>query len=1676
MEEKEVDVVGYGIEGKEAKEDDAVGPGYQSSLGANVDSKASDQRNGDPSGKLTKQEQAKKWGENPSPVPFCHFVALGKEIEKRRFYYFNQWRLLPGPDESLRRAIPPPTLPPDFCRFREVDLYDHNRVKVPPRADEPEYGDYYDASHITCGTVPYIACEAPTQKSLTAFWNMVWAHKVRIIVMLSDSVKGKNVFVYWPMKNKGYNSLVKNELTLRLVKLSESTNTFKVAAPGEEGTTEVSIVERKMEMWEQSDPNKKHFVVHLQFAGWPEDGNPLAEGLNTFLEQYRNTKQILEPKQSVLVHCSNGIGKTGAFLALDTIVDQIVKGDLQTPINVFQVVSQLRKDRAMMVQTDEQYAFIHKFIEHRWSSGLGPVPLLMRQPTAQQFRAAGVLNEYEVYRAFLQRSPIFLARTKLVRLVKDHLSVVLKAAYAHRLKSVLYYTWRGLIKALLDLFDRDTKWNLEFVFALADRGSLTTLTSLTQYVQSAVILWEKTDVTEEDSWVSLHTVELDIYCCCRDMLEQTKLLTPRNRPEEQEERSYLLLENRLDRLFWYRFFLRRSEVPIAEFGKALRIYLEVGPHAESISLSDAQFIHMFTMSLATPQDSKPTQVTPKSFYTFLNRYGQLGTIYTRMKAMCLSNGELAPWFRPELSREQMETVNDFPIRGFNFLVRLSTDNMTFVLHCDGPEGERSKKKPPLKVHRDSKGYYWEAIALTNQRLNDMRSLLYKYVLEVKTTYREDRSAIDTEMKEWDDQETNYNMTKQFEAESWKPLARLATLFSSRLFQDEYFDNFYNEFKPNPDNVEKMFSYIDKDKNTTLDAHEIRVGLLLLFSPLLEDLSQMVHRLIRKDIPRWGSKTLQNELRNLSTKVIEWLPMPGSQLFSVEQLEGEISRVAAKLCSHTMELVTACQEFKRIGYKMDMAEVVADSLGGGFSSRFQEFAGGAPPQPPIETEEIELTSADAFKITVSPSPAHSTTEPPALGVVADAMVGRLSSGGEDRRDSSKMSMNSSAKKDSKAGVATLIKAWQLRRRIKARLAKSFLTWMDVLLEQVTTDMGYKPPVQHSELEGYLVLFVETAFLPTTLAVYMYYYDSRVGIKTEIEVEGKKNDYKTVLEQLLQFIRAITFIVFWSFIYYSPWYAWAEVARGVIVLNGGPFHWIELSLPFILLILNLLIVVISTTLQKKATEFELKWQVASLSIRQSEAKFRQMSSAENLVKCQNICVNGKEGIHHVMCPVFLETRQPWDCLRAISEDFLTNYEGNKNATPLQSERYFRFVKKYVRSRLGFKALTEFLARKLRALRDPKDYSPEARQATVNAVEAGFFFLICIGGSFVHAILPGVHRTLKGYNFFGGGSLPEVLSTIFLALGTFFQTAMMLMLIFGAIAHYQDVRRVLKRVLDLSNAARSFMFHRWPRYLALDDHPNNLLFFTKVRDHAKERVDASVLTAVSVALIVNVAIIARLVAVEIGRIPSTAILNVMNIFEALILSLLIIVLFNIVVDLNTQVFVATTTVLQSLHLGLSRRLMEMEETRAKELSRKVTLVYDQKYTPVLEIQKYDQMGGQVRPALFRERSMAFNEEPKEETLKENKGFRHPKDAKEEEFQRQREKRMRGKQEDDIREMDAFATLVGSSVDNVRCAELPIEILGLSVDKTFRTRVLAAIAAGVVSVLLQVISSRTSNDALQL
>ena len=54
-------------------------------------------------------------------------------------------------------------------------------------------------------------------------------------------------------------------------------------------------------------------------------------------------------KQGILlVHCSAGVGRTGTFITLDSMLERM---KTESNVNIFEFVSNLRKQRVLMVQT-----------------------------------------------------------------------------------------------------------------------------------------------------------------------------------------------------------------------------------------------------------------------------------------------------------------------------------------------------------------------------------------------------------------------------------------------------------------------------------------------------------------------------------------------------------------------------------------------------------------------------------------------------------------------------------------------------------------------------------------------------------------------------------------------------------------------------------------------------------------------------------------------------------------------------------------------------------------------------------------------------------------------------------------------------------------------------------------------------------------------------------------------------------------------------------------------------------------------------------------------------------------------------------------------------------------------------------------------------------------------------
>ena len=91
---------------------------------------------------------------------------------------------------------------------------------------------------------------------------------------------------------------------------------------------------------------KPRRVFHYHFTQWPDHGVPASKlCLISFIKRVR--KQHPPEGPPLVVHCSAGVGRTGTFIVLDTMLQRMeIEGDLK----VYDFVTQLRKRRTLMVQ------------------------------------------------------------------------------------------------------------------------------------------------------------------------------------------------------------------------------------------------------------------------------------------------------------------------------------------------------------------------------------------------------------------------------------------------------------------------------------------------------------------------------------------------------------------------------------------------------------------------------------------------------------------------------------------------------------------------------------------------------------------------------------------------------------------------------------------------------------------------------------------------------------------------------------------------------------------------------------------------------------------------------------------------------------------------------------------------------------------------------------------------------------------------------------------------------------------------------------------------------------------------------------------------------------------------------------------------------------------------------
>ncbi|MED6289533.1 hypothetical protein CHARACLAT_003797, partial [Characodon lateralis] len=229
-------------------------------------------------------------------------------------------------------------------RYNNILPYDSTRVKLSYVDDDP-CSDYINASYIPGNNFrrEYIATQGPLPGTKDDFWKMVWEQNVHNVVMVTQCVEKGRVKCdhYWPFDQ---DPLYYGDLIVQM--LSESV------------LPEWTI--REFRICCEQQLSFIRLVRQFHYTVWPDHGVPEStQSLIQFVRTVRDYVNRTPGSGPTVVHCSAGVGRTGTFIVLDRVLQQL---DTRDTADIYGVVFDLRLHRSHMVQTEGQYLYLHQCI------------------------------------------------------------------------------------------------------------------------------------------------------------------------------------------------------------------------------------------------------------------------------------------------------------------------------------------------------------------------------------------------------------------------------------------------------------------------------------------------------------------------------------------------------------------------------------------------------------------------------------------------------------------------------------------------------------------------------------------------------------------------------------------------------------------------------------------------------------------------------------------------------------------------------------------------------------------------------------------------------------------------------------------------------------------------------------------------------------------------------------------------------------------------------------------------------------------------------------------------------------------------------------------------------------------------------------------------------------------
>ncbi|XP_031641575.1 protein tyrosine phosphatase receptor type Fa isoform X1 [Oncorhynchus kisutch] len=237
-------------------------------------------------------------------------------------------------------------------RYANVIAYDHSRV-ILASVDGVPGSDYINANYIDSYRKQNacIATQGPLPETLSDFWRMVWEQRTNTIVMMTRLEEKSRVKCdqYWPSRGTETYGMIQVTMLDTVELATYSVRTFALYKNGS---------------------SEKREVRQFQFMAWPDHGVP--EYPTPTLAFLRRVKSC-NPTDAgpMVVHCSAGVGRTGCFIVIEAMLERMKH---EKSVDIYGHVTCMRAQRNYMVQTEDQYVFIHEALLEAATCGNTEVP------------------------------------------------------------------------------------------------------------------------------------------------------------------------------------------------------------------------------------------------------------------------------------------------------------------------------------------------------------------------------------------------------------------------------------------------------------------------------------------------------------------------------------------------------------------------------------------------------------------------------------------------------------------------------------------------------------------------------------------------------------------------------------------------------------------------------------------------------------------------------------------------------------------------------------------------------------------------------------------------------------------------------------------------------------------------------------------------------------------------------------------------------------------------------------------------------------------------------------------------------------------------------------------------------------------------------------------------------